>query len=69
MSNKLLIEVSKDDQIYVENVCTTAGYTFGSFFSHLLSLYKRSLNEPMYAQGEEPKVTSDPKIKKLKPKE
>ncbi len=49
MNPKLAIEVSAEDQIYVEDVCTKSGFTFGTFFSHLLVLYKRSLVEPMHA--------------------
>ena len=52
MNPKLSIEVTPEDQVYVEDVCTKSGYTFGTFFSHLLLLYKRSLTEPMHAQEE-----------------
>lgn len=59
-NNKILIPLTSENQRYVENVCTNGGYTFQTFFEHLLSLYKRSLNEPLaqlnapIAQSNEP---------------
>lgn len=45
--NKILIPISSENQKFVENVCTNGGYTFQTFFDHLLKLYKKSLNEPL----------------------
>lgn len=45
--NRLAIEVDHEDHIFVESVCSQGHYTFYTFFKHLLSLYRRSLNEPM----------------------
>jgi len=45
--NKILIPISSENQKYVESVCTNGGYTFQTYFEHLLNLYKRSLNEPL----------------------
>lgn len=47
MNNKLLIEVNQEDHALVESVCSEGTFTFASFFSHLLTLYKNSLNEPV----------------------
>lgn len=37
---KLLIEVSHQDQIFVEDECTKKGYTLTSFFEMLLNEYR-----------------------------
>lgn len=37
---KLLIEVTQQDQIYVEDECTTKGETLSSFFKKMLEDYK-----------------------------
>lgn len=37
---QLLIEVSYEDQIYVENECMTKGYTITSFFKLILDRHK-----------------------------
>lgn len=37
---QLLFEVSNDDQVFVENECSTKGYTFEVFFKMLLDDYK-----------------------------
>lgn len=37
---KLLIEVSHEDQIFVENECTNKGYTLSIFFKNMLEDYK-----------------------------
>lgn len=38
---KILVEVSHQDQIYVENECTNKGLTISEFYSHCLELYKK----------------------------
>ena len=45
--NKILIPISHEDQKFVENVCTNGGYSFQTFFDHLLKLYRKSLSEPL----------------------
>lgn len=37
---KLLVEVSHEDQIFVENECTNKGHTISSFFKLILDQYK-----------------------------
>jgi hypothetical protein len=56
--NNILIPISSENQLYVENVCTNGGYTFQTFFEHLINLYKNSLNQPLsipHEQEEQPK--------------
>lgn len=45
--NNILIPITGENQRFVENVCTNGGYSFQTFFEHLLKLYQRSLNEPL----------------------
>ena len=56
--NNILIPITSENQLYVENVCTNGGYTFQTFFEHLINLYKNSLNQPLSIpeeQEEQPK--------------
>lgn len=56
--NNILIPITSENQLYVENVCTNGGYTFQTFFEHLINLYKNSLNQPLNIseeQEEQPK--------------
>lgn len=68
-NNKILIPLSSENQRFVENVCTNGGYTFQTFFEHLLNLYKRSLNEPLAQKEEKSEIqeTSEEKKKKTMP--
>lgn len=43
--NKLSIEVDADDHVFVETACSQGGFTFYTFFKHLLEIYRKSLNE------------------------
>ncbi len=57
-NNNILIPISSENQLYVENVCTNGGYTFQTFFEHMINLYKNSLNQPLsipQEQEEQPK--------------
>ena len=45
--NRISFPVSTEIQAFVENVCTRGGYTFESFFEHLIQLYKNSLKETL----------------------
>ena len=38
---KMLVEVSHQDQIYIENECTNKGLTISEFYSQCLNLYKK----------------------------
>lgn len=40
MSQKILIELSYEDQIFVENECLLKGHTLSSFITYLLQDYK-----------------------------
>lgn len=62
--NNLLIPVSSENQRYVEGVCLNGAYSFQSFFEHLLSLYKKSLNEPLELQEENLETKKEEKKKK-----
>lgn len=42
MSQNILIEVSHQDQIFVENECSNKGYTLSGFFKILIEQYKAS---------------------------
>lgn len=66
MSNKLLIEVSNVDHAYVESVCSNGTFSFSSFFSHVLELYKKSLNESTecFIEKEEEEPVQKSKVKK-----
>ena len=64
----LLIEVSYDDQVYVENECVTKGYTLSSFFKLLLDDYRdgntrlaEGLVEPTGSEDEQPKKRGRPR--------
>jgi hypothetical protein len=65
MNNKLLIEVNHQDHAYVESVCSDGTFNFESFFSHLLNLYRNSLNEPVQELVQE-HLTEKVKSKKKK---
>jgi hypothetical protein len=41
---KLLINVSHQDQVYVEDICTKKGYTLSGFFEMLLNEYRSTEN-------------------------
>ena len=58
--NILAIEVDRDDQILVESVCIEKGYTFYTFFKHLLTLYKDSLNKSTESKESTIKEVSTP---------
>jgi len=64
--NNILIPITGENQKFVENVCTNGGYSFQTFFEHLLKLYQRSLNEPLTqteVKPETPKKETLPKRK------
>lgn len=50
---KLLIEISHEDQIFVENECTNKGFTLATFFKSLLEDYKNKDLVKIH-KGEEP---------------
>lgn len=41
MSNKILIEMSEEDRIFVENVCSQTYQNFTDFFKYMLSEYRK----------------------------
>lgn len=41
MSNKILIEMSEEDRIFVENVCSQTHQNFTDFFKYMLSEYRK----------------------------
>lgn len=43
---KIAIEVSYEDQLYVENVCTKTGLSYSKFFKLLLDGYKKLECQP-----------------------
>jgi hypothetical protein len=49
----LSIPVTIENNLFVENLCTSGGYTFKTLFEHLLNLYKKSLVDPL-SQEERP---------------
>ena len=55
----LSIPLSIEDHAFVESVCTNNAFNFKTFFSHLLELYKKSLNEnPSEASSKESRKPS-----------
>lgn len=62
--NNILIPISSENQLYVENVCTNGGYTFQTFFEHLISVYKNSLNQPLSIPEEKEEQLKKDKKKK-----
>jgi hypothetical protein len=66
VNNKLLIEVNNQDHSFVENVCLNKNFTFASFFSHLLDLYKKSIEKD--TQEPEQEVLNE-KVKTKRKKE
>src|SRR5690554_1478586 len=41
MTNKILIEMSEEDRIFVENVCAQTYQNFTDFFKYMLSEYRK----------------------------
>lgn len=49
---KLLINVSHQDQVYVEDICTKKGYTLSNFFEMLLNEYRDAENVKLSKERE-----------------
>lgn len=41
MTQKMLVELSHEDQIFIENECSNKGLTISEFYSNCLNLYKK----------------------------
>lgn len=52
---QILIEISHQDQVFVEEECTKQGYTLSSFFLELLKQYKERQQPKKEEKKEEPK--------------
>ena len=68
--HNILIEVSHEDQIFVENECTNKGYTLSIFFKNMLESYKKEGEwddlERFIPPKEEVKEKAEPKKTKKK---
>ncbi len=41
MSNKVVVDVSEEDRIFIENVCEQTHQTFTAFFKYMLDEYRK----------------------------
>lgn len=41
MSNKIVIEVTEDDRVFVESVCEKSHQTFSALFKYMLDEYRK----------------------------
>lgn len=61
---RLLIEVTHEEQIFVENECLTKGFTISTFFKSLLEKYREGLIVEKSPIDEEPEKTKKRKKRK-----
>ena len=68
----MLIELSHQDQVYIEEECSKHGYTYATFLIMLLDMYRNSLIKvPVSSEVEtkiEPEIEESPKKRGRRPK-
>lgn len=63
---KILIEVSHQDQVYVEEECTKKGYTLSGFFEKILNDYRTKNSELTPLQEDHKNTETEKKHRKNK---
>ena len=49
---EMKIEISYEDQIYLEKICTEKGFSYSVFFKELLDIYKSSESNTYICKGQ-----------------